>query len=164
MSIQYKSLTLSALITYSLGGKTYDGVYAGLMGAGGTPSSIHVDVANSWNGVPEGMTETSPDRIKKDGLPEFNYSTSSMNNAGTSSRWLTSRDYAVLKNLTLSYQLPKSWVKKLDLQNIGLSVSCENLITWTARQGMNPQQSFDGTQSNYLVTPRVFSFGVQVKL
>ena len=163
-TIQYKSLTLSALITYSLGGKTYDGVYAGLMGAGGTPSSIHVDVANSWNGVPEGMTETSPDRIKKDGLPEFNYSTSSMNNAGTSSRWLTSRDYAVLKNLTLSYQLPKSWVKKLDLQNIGLSVSCENLITWTARQGMNPQQSFAGTQSNYLVTPRVFSFGVQVKL
>ena len=163
-SVQYKSLSLSAVFTYSLGGKTYDGVYAGLMGAGGTPSSIHVDVANSWNGVPEGMTENSPERIKKDGIPEYNYETSSLNNAGTTSRWLTSADYLVLKNLTLSYQLPKSWVKKLDLQNVGLSLSCENLFTWTARQGMNPQQSFGGTQYNYLVTPRVFSFGVQVKL
>ena len=163
-SIQYKSLSLQAVFTYSLGGKTYDGVYAGLMGAGGTPSSIHVDVADSWNGVPAGMTETSTDRVKKDGIPEFNYSTSSLNNAGTTSRWLTSADYLVLKNLTLSYQLPKSWVKRLDLQNVGLSVSCENLFTWTARQGMNPQQSFGGTQYNYLVTPRVFSVGVQVKL
>ena len=151
-------------MTYSLGGKTYDGVYGGLMGAGGTPSNAHVDVLNSWNGVPEGMTETSPDRVKKDGIPEFNYSTSSDNNAGTTSRWLTSADYLVMKNITLSYQLPKDWVKKLDLQNVGLSVSCENLFTLTARQGMNPQQSFSGTQSNYLVTPRVFSFGVQVKL
>jgi hypothetical protein len=163
-SIQYKSLALNAVLTYSLGGKTYDGVYAGLMGAGGTPSNAHIDVLNSWNGVPAGMTETSADRVKKDGIPEFNYSTSTDNNAGTTSRWLTSADYLVMKNITLSYQLPKNWVKKLDLQNVGLSVSCENLFTWTARQGMNPQQSFSGTQSNYLVTPRVFSFGVQVKL
>jgi hypothetical protein len=70
----------------------------------------------------------------------------------------------VMKNITLSYQLPKNWVKKLDLQNVGLSLSCENLFTLTARQGMNPQQSFSGTQSNYLVTPRVFSVGVQIKL
>ena len=153
-----------AVMTYSLGGKVYDGVYAGLMGAGGTPSNAHVDVLNSWDGIPEGMTETSPDRVKKDGLPEFNYSTSTDNNAGSTTRWLTSGDYLVMKNVTLSYQLPKNWVKKMDLQNVGLSVSCENLFTWTARQGMNPQQSFSGTQSNYLVTPRVFSVGVQVKL
>jgi hypothetical protein len=163
-SIQYKSLALNAVLTYSLGGKTYDGVYAGLMGAGGTPANRHVDVLNSWDGVPAGMTETSADRIKKDGIPEHNYSTSSDNNAGTSSRWLTSADYLVMKNITLSYQLPKNWVKKLDLQNVGLSLSCENLFTLTARQGMNPQQSFSGTQSNYLVTPRVFSVGVQIKL
>lgn len=163
-SIQYKSLALNAVLTYSLGGKTYDGVYAGLMGAGGTPANRHVDVLNSWDGVPAGMTETSADRIKKDGIPEHNYSTSSDNNAGTSSRWLTSADYLVMKNITLSYQLPKNWVKKFDLQNVGLSLSCENLFTLTARQGMNPQQSFSGTQSNYLVTPRVFSVGVQIKL
>ena len=28
---------------------------------------------------------------------------------------------------------------------------------------MNPQQSFNGYQYNYLVTPRVFTIGVDVK-
>jgi hypothetical protein len=29
---------------------------------------------------------------------------------------------------------------------------------------LNPQQSFSGSQGNYLVTPRVFSVGLNVKL
>lgn len=162
-NISYKSLSLSALFTYQLGGKTMDSVYSSLMSATSSPSNFHADVLKSWSEVPEGMTETSPDRILKDGIPQVNFNTSSYNNA-TSSRFLTSSSYLVLKNLSLSYQLPKAWVKKLDLQNVGLSVTCENLFTMTARQGMNPQQSFDGSQSDYLVTPRVFTIGLSVKL
>ena len=85
-------------------------------------------------------------------------------NNTTSSRWLTSSDYLVIKNITLSYQLPKSLLKYLDLQGVSVSANCENLWTFTSRQGMNPQQSFSGSQSNYLVTPRVFSVGVNIKL
>jgi TonB-linked SusC/RagA family outer membrane protein len=162
-SVAYKSISLSALFTYALGGKTYDGVYASLMGTGGTPSSYHADIINSWKAVPEGMTETSENRIDPNGIPMINNTLSADNNA-TSSRWLTSADYLVLKNITLSYQLPKRWVKILDLQEIGISANCENLFTLTARQGMNPQQAFDGSQYNYLVTPRVFSIGVNIKL
>ncbi len=162
-NIAYKSLSLSALFTYSLGGKTYDGVYSSLMGTGTSPGNMHEDIMKSWNGVPAGMTETSADRIDPNGIPQINSTLSTYNNT-TSSRWLTSSDYLVLKNITLSYSLPKPWVKSVGLQNVGLNVSCENLITWTARQGMNPQQSFSGSQSNYLVTPRVFSVGVNIKL
>ena len=162
-TVSWKSLTLSALFTYSLGGKVFDGVYGGLMRAGGTPSNMHKDVLNAWDGVPEGMTEDSPNRIDPNGIPQINYELSSDNNV-TSSRWLTSADYLILKNLSLNYSLPKTWVKRLDLENIALSLSCENLFTLTARRGMNPQQSFSGYQSNKLVTPRVFSFGVNIKL
>ena len=81
-----------------------------------------------------------------------------------SSRWLTSADYLVVKNLTLAYLLPQTWVKPMGLQSVGVNVSCENLWTFAARQGMNPQQSFAGGQANYLVTPRIFSVGVSVKL
>jgi TonB-linked SusC/RagA family outer membrane protein len=162
-SVAYKSLSLSALFTYALGGKTYDGVYSSMMGTGSAPSSYHVDITNSWKAVPEGITETSENRIDPNGIPMINYDLSADNNA-TSSRWLTSSDYLVLKNITLSYQLPKRWVKVLDLQDIGISANCENLFTLTARQGMNPQQAFDGSQYNYLVTPRVFSIGVNIKL
>jgi len=157
LDVAWKGLSLNALFTYSLGGKMYDGVYAGLMSVTGTPSSIHKDALNSWSEVPAGMTETSANRIDPNGIPEINYNTSTDNNAGTSSRWLVSSDYLVLRNINLSYSLPKNWAKALQMQGITIGVSCENLFTLTARQGMNPQQTFSGTQDNYLVPARVFS-------
>lgn len=162
-TIGYKSLTLSALFTYSLGGKTMDGVYQSLMTTGTSPSNYHADIMQSWAKAPEGMDEHSPDRIRKDGIPQINSTLSSDNNA-VSSRWLTSADYLVVKNITLAYRLPQAWVTRMGLQAMGLNVSCENLWTFTARQGMNPQQSFSGGQGNYLVTPRIFSVGVSVTL
>ena len=162
-TVNFKSFTLSALFTYSLGGKTYDGVYKNLMSAGSAPYGMHTDAMSSWNGVPAGMTEDSPNRIDRNGFPQIN-SELNDNNYATSNRWLTSSNYLVLKNLTFNYRLPQSWVKYLDLQAISVSFSCENLFTLTARQGMNPQQSFSGGQSNKLVTPRVFTFGLNVKL
>ena len=162
LNASWKSFSLSTIFTYSLGGLVYDSVYAGLLGAGGTPSSIHKDALNSWNGVPAGMTETSADRIDPNGYPEFNYHTNTYNN-GTSSRWLVSGNYLVFKNLAFSYQLPKSFVRSLDMQGITVSVACENLFTKTARQGMNPQYSFSGTQSNALVTPRVVTGAVSFR-
>ncbi|MDR0574700.1 MAG: SusC/RagA family TonB-linked outer membrane protein [Tannerella sp.] len=162
-SAAYKAFSLSALFTYSLGGKTYDGVYRSLMLAGSSPSNYHLDIMQSWKAAPEGMTETSADRIKKEGIPQINSTLSSDNNTA-SSRWLTSSDYLVIKNISLSYQLPKSFVKRLDLEAVGFSATCENLLTFAARQGMNPQQSISGSQYNYLVSPRVFSVGVNIKL
>ncbi len=163
LNLGWKDLSLSALFTYSLGGKVYDGVYQDLMSVSGTPSSMHSDILKSWTSAPEGMTETSANRIDPDGVPMINYGTSSTDNA-TSSRWLTSGDYLVFKNLTVSYKLPKAWLRPIHVQSVGVNLTCENLFTITARRGMNPQQSFSGSQSNYLVVPRVFTIGLDVKL
>ena len=161
-TVSYKQLTLSALFTYSLGGKVYDYVYQQLMTPTTTPHNYHADIMGSWNSVPEGMTEDSPNRIWKDGIPQMNSDTSSDNNA-ISSRWLTSASYLVLKNLYLSYDLPRQWANAAMLQGVRVNLSCENLFTATKRRGMNPQQSVNGYQQNYLVTPRVFTLGVEVK-
>jgi len=157
----WKGLSLTALFTYSLGGYTYDGVYADLMSVTGSPSSIHKDVLKSWSEAPSNPTEAN--RIDPNGIPEINYYTSTDNNAGTSSRWLVSSNYLVLRNLGLSYSLPQNWAKALQMSGIVISATCENLFTLTARQGMNPQQSFGGTQSNYLVPARVFSGAVSFR-
>jgi hypothetical protein len=163
LNVGYKDFSLSTLFTYSLGGKVYDSVYAGLMSTSTTVSNLHSDVLKSWNGVPEGMTETSANRVDPNGIPQINSQNDADNNA-SSSRWLTSSNYLVFKNLSLNYNLPRKWMHSIGLQSAGLNVTFENLVTFTARQGMNPQQSFSGSQGNYLVTPRVFSVGVNVKL
>lgn len=162
LSVRYKDLSLSLMFTYSIGGKVYDAVYSSLMSTGTTPSNYHKDILKSWSEIPSGMTEDSQDRIWYGGIPQINSSMTSTNNA-TSSRWLTDASYLVLKNINMSYSLPKAWVNALTLESIRLNLSCENAFTCTKRRGMNPQQSFNGYQYNYLVTPRVFTIGVDVK-
>ena len=160
-SLQWKNLAFSALFTYSLGGKIYDYSYASLMGMTSNPSAAHKDILNSWKGIPEGMTEDSPNRIDPNGTPIINYELSSRNNA-QSTRFLTNASYLVIKNLTLSYDFPKSLIQKIDLKSLRLNASVENLATFTHRKGMNPQQNFSGTSSDVLVTPRVFTIGLNV--
>ena len=161
-NLSWKNLTLATVFTYSFGAKTFDGVYSNLMTAGSTvPHNYHKDIMNSWMGIPAGMTETSADRINPNGIPEINSVNSNYNNA-TSSRWLVSADYLILKNIALSYQLPRSLAEKLTLSGIGITAACENLFTLTARQGMNPQQSYSGGQANYLVTPRVYTVALKL--
>ena len=161
-TVTYKSLTVSALFTFSLGGKVYDSVYRTLMSTTGTPANLHKDILKSWTAAPEGMTAESANRIDPNGIPQINSNLSQYNNA-ESSRWLTSASYLILKNLYASYALPKAWAHTAGMQDVRLNVSCENLFTATKRRGMNPQQSVGGSQLNYLVTPRVFTVGVSVK-
>ncbi|MBR1539082.1 MAG: SusC/RagA family TonB-linked outer membrane protein, partial [Bacteroidales bacterium] len=162
-NLGWKGLSLSSVFTYSLGAKIYDGIYANLMNVSSAVSSVHSDVINAWNGIPNGMTETSADRINPNGIPMIN-GAKSYNNAGTTDRWLISGNYLVLKNVAISYAFPKRWVNALEMDGINLTVSCENAFTLTHRQGMNPQYSFSGTQSsNALVTPRVFTAGLTFK-
>jgi hypothetical protein len=70
----------------------------------------------------------------------------------------------VLKNINLSYSLPKRWVNRLEMDAINITLSCENAFTLSARQGLNPQQSFAGnTTSNTFTTARVFTGGLTFK-
>ncbi|MBQ9184771.1 MAG: SusC/RagA family TonB-linked outer membrane protein [Bacteroidales bacterium] len=162
LNVNYKSLSLNTVFTYALGGKLYDGVYSSLMQAGKDARAQHVDILKSWSAAPSGMAEDDPNRIDPNGIPVIN-STLNNYNYGSSSQMLCSSNYLTLKNITLSYQLPRSIAQKLTMQSITLSASCENLFVKAHRQGLDPQQSFAGSQTNYLVTPRVFSAALNVK-
>ena len=173
LNVSWNGLSLSTLFTYSLGSKVYDGIYAGKMGISATPSSAHVDNLKSWTEAPAGMTVDSPNRIDPNGVPMlYTFNTYNMdgtdvsisNNAGTSTRWLVSGNYLVIKNITLSYELPKKLLKPLQMQGLSVNVTCENLATFSARKGLNPQYNFSGTtSSNDFVTARVISGGLTLR-
>jgi hypothetical protein len=173
LNLGWKGLTLSTLFTYSLGSKVYDGIYAGKMGIGTNPSSAHEDNLKSWKEIPAGMKEDSANRIDPNGVPMlYTFSTYKMNgedvtisnNAGTSNRWLVSGNYLVVKNIVLSYELPKRLLTPLQVQGLSISLACENLRTFAARKGLNPQYNFSGTtSSNDFVTARVVTAGISVR-
>lgn len=163
-TLTWKDLSMNVLLTYGLGGKVYDGSYQGLMGSSvmSSGSALHKDVLKSWNGVPEGMTATSADRIDPNGIPAYDFNRASDNNA-VSDRWLANASYLVFKNLNLSYNLPKKWLNHWGIGGLTLTAGVENLFTVTARKGLNPQFSFNGEYDDTYVTARVYNLGLTVK-
>lgn len=157
----YKNWNLSALFTYSIGGKALDYSYNSLMDVSSTPSAIHKDVKNSWTEAPDGMTETSANRINPDATPQINYANSIYNNA-ISTRFLINNSYFIVRNVSLAYRMPRTWLKQIGLDQVDLRLSGENLAFFTALKGYSPQQTFGGYSQNEFVPARTISFGVNV--
>ncbi|MBQ7575494.1 MAG: SusC/RagA family TonB-linked outer membrane protein [Bacteroidales bacterium] len=162
-SLNYKNLSVSALFTWALGGKVFDSGYQNLLSMTTTPRSYHVDVLKGWTEAPAGMTETSADRISKTAMPANDFYWNSYSTA-TSSRFLFSGNYLVVKNIAVSYKLPRKVCQSIGLSGISFSAAIDNLWSFTAMKGLNPQQSFDGVIDNYFNTPRVGTLGIKVTL
>lgn len=140
--------------------------YSDLMGFNSqSPSALHKDVLKSWTGIPEGMTEDSPNRIDANAIPQFNSNTSVNDNA-VSSRFLISASYLSLKNLNLSYDLPKKWMNAMKLQGINVGFQMENVFIATAMKGLNPESAIDGVVGSsgaYYMPARTYTFQLSVK-
>ena len=180
-TIEYKNFTLGAIFSYQLGGKCIDWTYQSLTSMSGTPSALHTDMEKAWVKDLDGTVTTYTEeqikamtvgegensyvnypasRLDPNGTPAV-YATDNTFNSATSDRYITSSNYFIVKNIGLTYRLPNSLLKKIGFTNIALNATVENLYTKTARKGMNAQQNFSGYVGDYLVTPRVFSFGVK---
>lgn len=162
-NVSWKGINFGMLFTYSIGGTLYDSNYARLMGfSADSPSALHKDILKAWTAVPEGMTEDSPNRIDKGGIPQINSVNGEFSNA-SSSRWLISSSYLALKNISLSYDLPMKWSNALKLQNINVGFFMDNVFLACARSGMNPTYNFAGGQGTSYVPNRTYTFQLSVK-
>ncbi len=162
-TLTWKNLTFNALCSYSIGGKVYDSTYRVLMYPSLTgPQALHKDILGAWNGVPEGMTADSPNRLNPDGVPTTGSDMATYTYAA-SDRWLTDASYFIIKNIGLTYTFPKRWMSKLGLGGLSVSFNVENPLTCTSRRGLNPQYSFSGSQDQTYVSARIYTFGANLK-
>ena len=157
----WKGLTVNALFTYSLGGKTLDTVYQGLLSPN-AGSALHVDaVKNTWSPeMAEGITDEN--RINRNIRPQLNTVNSSQSN-GQSDRFLVSSSYLAFKNLNVTYDLPKKWISVMKLSGLSAGLSIDNVCLVTARDGMNPTYNNAGGQGEYFVPSRVYSFEITAR-
>ena len=147
-SLKYKNIEFNAQFNYQLGGKTYDSVYAGLMNAYTQGAALSTDILNRW---------TTPGQVTD--VPALNSSTY-VSSGAASSRWLVSSDYIQLRTATLSYIFNPEYIKALGLSNLKFFISGENLWSKTARKGLEPVQSFNGTTTNRYTPSRAITFGM----
>lgn len=159
-TFRYKGVSLSAVIVYQLGGKVYDGAYAGLMGSGGFGSAKHVDILKSW--TPSGEVSDVWSLNDSD-LPRLDLGRTGDYNVA-SDRWLIDASYLNIRSVTLAYDLPSKWTSKVFLNKAQVYISGENLAFKSRRVGMNVQESFGGTTSNVYSPARSLVFGASITL
>lgn len=145
---------LSANFQFSIGGKALDYGYQELMGSpvtSATGNGIHKDWLKAW----------TPENTQTD-IPRWQYNDAYSNTV--SDRFLTDANYLVFKNVSLGYTLPKSVTNKLQISNLRIYVSCDNVAYWTKRKGFDPRSSLSGETNNYDNSPmRTISGGISLK-
>ena len=83
---------------------------------------------------------------------------------GTSSRYLFDGSYLNIKNITLTYNLPKATATKLHLNGLSVFTNVDNAWLFTAKKGMDPQRNFAGTADATFPPTRTITFGLSVNL
>lgn len=79
------------------------------------------------------------------------------------SRYLEDGSYLRIKNITVSYPLPATVLRKMHLQSFRIFLSGDNLYTFTKFSGMDPEVGVKGLFSYNYPVSRVFSLGIDVK-
>ena len=152
-SLEFYGFDVSLSFTYSIGGLTYDSGYASLMGSPqgqSVGSNIHKDILKAWS-------ETNRDS----NIPRWQYGDE--NNAAASDRFLTDASYLNFQNAQIGYTFPERLTKKIRVSRLRLYITCDNIIYWSRRQGLDPRYSFDGSTSYAVNSPvRTLSGGINI--
>lgn len=128
----YKRLSLNVFFQGLFGFDKLNYTYAnGIVGSTDARQPTFADIKNRYI---TGVNETSD-------IPAF--SNVKENFYVQSTRFLEKGDFVRLKNISLSYNLPKSALKNLG--TVGVFVSATNLLTFTKYKGIDPESTSNGS-------------------
>ena len=101
-------------------------------------------------------------------LPRLSASSTNANNR-MSDLYVEDGSYLRLQNISLSYTLPKSIVRKIKLENIKVYMNLQNVYTWTKYNGFDPEVGamygdalMTGLDYGRYPSPRIYTFGLNV--
>ena len=145
--VSYKGFNLSILTTYSIGGKILDGNYYSSMNLTYLSSTWNKNVLRRWQ-KPGDITDVPRMGIKED--------------IHITDRYLINASYFAIKNITLSYTLPKSLVSKASLNGVKVYGSFDNVALFSHLEGMDPQYNFSGSTTYSYSPNKTLTMGVEV--
>lgn len=152
-SFSWKGLTLSARFDYALGFTIIDSKTPWIMGAAqGTYNTIKESMTDTWS--PSNPNAKYPSAVWADFLGKDNY-------RSNSTLFTYKGDYLSFREVSLSYALPKIWIKKLHLERLELSVTGQNLGYWTQGKHIFSPERGGYTNGGYPL-PRIVVFGANL--
>lgn len=174
-SISAYGFTLSAALDVRYGGYMFSRTKNLMQFTGNGIVTTYNDrrpfvVPNSVVEVSEGVYAENTHSIKtSDGSFQDYFDKYGWGNGGEA--YLVDRTFAKLRNVTLSYNLPKKWINNLSLSNVTVSAFVNNAFVWTADDNyyIDPEGSTVGTDlqgafGELYVNPasRIFGFNLNI--
>lgn len=86
-------------------------------------------------------------------------------NERSSTFWLRDIGYLRLKNIELSYSLPKKWMNAAHLSNVKIFVNGYNLLTFTPLKGRDPEliNYMSGTSTGIVPNIKAYNMGLNIQ-
>ena len=164
----YKGLSLYARFDYALGHTLYNDLKARSLGQYQGQFNIITDVKDMWSEANPNSDLTKfyyADQLAKKNITRSNNASTAADN--NSSRYYEKGDYLALREITLSYQLPKSLISKAHLTEASVYVTGQNLFYITGYDGVSPEPAVSttygrGIDNGRYPTPRTFLFGLSL--
>ncbi|WP_395064237.1 SusC/RagA family TonB-linked outer membrane protein [Flavobacterium sp.] len=144
-TITYKGLQLDFLFQFV---KQENWNWTYLLGLPGIASNMSAEAVNSWSQA----GNVAPYQLFTTGVNSA--AVAAYYNYIQSDKAVVDASYVRLKNVSLSYQLPKNWTKGLDCK---LSLQGQNLLIITPYKGADPEFTIGG----YLPPLRIITVGAQ---
>jgi len=144
-NFSYKNLDLSIFLQGSQGGDIFNLTNVQL--TNGDANTTRAYYNSAWTPT---NTDTNAPRVGNNSNREI------------SSRFIEDGSYVRLKNISLGYTVPSDITEKLGLDNLRLSLSGQNLLTFTNYSGLDPEVSYYGSGGNNNTssnTAQGFDFG-----
>jgi TonB-dependent starch-binding outer membrane protein SusC len=152
-TFSYKGLTLDVFFQYDLGGNTFEQQVGYFLMDPGTAGGLLTRLLDRW---------TTPGQITDVEKAFRTRNEPGMSSRTTGSTWyIESTSYIRLKNATLSYSLPDNVVSRLGIRNFKVFATGQNLYTWTAYSGLDPE--FLDTAAAPYPQGRTIRTGVQLQ-
>jgi len=151
-SLSYKGLVLFARADYQIGHLVYNQVRSRNMGQVQGSQNVHTEVLDSW--TPDNPDTDVPMYIFVDAFADHGPTSARKN-----SRYWEKGDYLCLREITLSYNFPASYMPKF-LKSVKLYLSGSNLVYFTKYMGALPESG--GTDSGRYPLPRTYTMGINV--
>lgn len=156
LNADYKGFSLAVRTDYSLGATIYNEARARFVGQFQGNYGLLAESLQSWQ--KEGDITDVPryrwaDQLNQNNLFRSEASGTAINTNmfQGNSRNYESGDYLCLREVTVSYTIPKSIIEKVRLSSARLYVTGSNLYYFTKYQGLSPEvQGIDGGTSNGL--------------
>jgi TonB-dependent starch-binding outer membrane protein SusC len=119
-SLDYKGLNVSFLFTYTLGQHVYDlgGPQQTYVGTG--QHNKYTWITDDYWRSPGDNTNNAKPFWNQSGLREVN-----------STKFLYDASYVRLRNITISYDLPRKWMQTIKVRGLQVYAAADNLLTFT---------------------------------